>query len=31
MFVRECTRAQRDAERRFWKEIDSEEEDSDEE
>jgi hypothetical protein len=29
LYVRECTRAQRDAERRFWKEID-EEMDSDE-
>ena len=29
LYVRECTRAQRDAERRFWKEIDEEEDDED--
>lgn len=31
LYVRESTRAQRDAERRFWKEIDDEELDSDDE
>jgi len=29
LYVRECTKAQRDAERRFWKEIDDEDEDDD--